>query len=140
MHVHTYSTACEPGAQHIWETSDLLRLICTCTKSPVYPECTAFTGTYPPPRRPSCPRLRNCWVHWAHPTPQVLMCLPAKFGTLPPGEMTKHTLMSLDTNHPSSKRNPTGGMVWCTQIMYWYCLSSSAGQNAHTGPVPAVGK
>lgn len=46
MHVRTYSTACEPGAPHIWETSDLLRLICTCTKSPVYPERTTFTGTY----------------------------------------------------------------------------------------------
>ena len=26
----------------------------------------------PPLRCPSCPRLCNCWVHWAHPTPQVL--------------------------------------------------------------------
>ena len=45
-HVHTYSTAREPGAQHIWETSDLLSLTCTCTKSPMHPECTASTGTY----------------------------------------------------------------------------------------------
>lgn len=63
------------------------------------------------------------------PTPQLPVCLPAKLGCLPLGGTTKHSPASLETNHPSSQRDPKTGMVWCPPVMYCCCLSSSAGQN-----------
>lgn len=60
----TQQSARAPTHQHVsqelWEMSDLLRLSCTRTKSPVCPQCTTFAGSSP---FLSCARL--CWVHGA---------------------------------------------------------------------------
>lgn len=110
----------------LWEMSDLLRLICTCTKSPVCPQFTTFTGSNP---------FHDIWAtpgfagFTGHPCSSTPVCLPAKLGYLPLGGTTKHRSASLKTNHPSSQRDPKAGMVWCLPVMHWCCLSSSAGEN-----------
>lgn len=119
-------------------TSDLLRLICTCTKSPMYLERTTFTGTDHLRDVQAIPGFELLGSLGTPCASNVNVPACTVWQSSAQRRMTKHTLKPLETNRPSSKRNPTGGMVWCTQIMYWYCLSSSVGQNAHTGPVPAA--
>lgn len=109
----------------LWEMSDQLRLICTCTKSPVCPQCTTFSAQTPSMTSEPCQALLGS-LGTPTPHPNVPACTTWLSST---GRDNKAQPSVCGNKPPSSHRDPRAGMVWCPPAMPWCCLCPSAGQN-----------